>query len=105
MNFFTWMGRNLKPEQYPYYRLSFGKFNRVDSEAATPAGNETRAISGGDIRLPGRSPEHLLDFAFKTNDSLLQKLAELGLTAKGQPDVTRLKRVRTFAQEIVKKFQ
>ncbi len=51
----------------------------------------------------GEVSEHLLKFALESDDSLLQKLGELGLTAKGQPDATRLKRAHAFAEEIVAK--
>ncbi len=63
-----------------------------------------QAASGANIvglhNCQGEIAEFLLDAATKSDDPLMQKLAEAGATGTGQPDVASLDRARAFAREM-----
>ena len=52
----------------------------------------------------GEVSADLISFAQASDDPVLQKLGEIGPTAKGQPNAIQLERARSFAEEIVDRF-
>ena len=54
----------------------------------------------GLFNCQGEIADFLLDAAAKSDDPLMQKLAEAGATGKGQPDAASLDRARAFAREM-----
>ncbi len=52
----------------------------------------------------GEVAANLLSFAQESDDPVLRKLGEIGITAKGQPDKIQLERAHSFAEEIVERF-
>ena len=64
-----------------------------------------------DLAKKDLNPEGIIigrDNVFEVSDEqkteLLQKLGEIGPTAKGQPDAVQLERARSFTQEILDRF-
>jgi len=63
---------------------------------------ETNVI--GIFDCQGEVSADLITFAQQSDDPVLQKLGEIGPTAKGQPDAIQLERARSFTQEIIEKI-